>query len=908
MDPADVLFARLALARGWISREVYDETLVRLERLQTRGLPKTAEDVLRESGELHEDRLRVLRRLLGRTTRQARVGDYLLVRQIGSGGTGLVFESRHRRTGRIVALKVLFPRLEKEAGFADRFLREAKVLARIDHGNVVHAYDAGRDGDLYYIVTELVDGRDLRQILTDTGPLSIEGFLDIALALSRGLEAIHLAGLVHRDVKPANVLVARDRSRNDVKLVDLGLFHGPREEAGIEAPLSRDGMVIGTPEYMSPERILGKLPIDHRSDLYSLGATFFHMLTGRVPFVGDSPQEIVRGHLDELPAPLGEFREDVFPSLDFLIQSLLAKDPAQRPESAAQVVRLLEKYRLVTTKGVARGRFPSWARLSWAIGVTFVFLMGLGIGLLQRGDRHSVSEDPAERSVPKVVSTVTSDEEAVSKLPALSLGGDSEARRRLSIGLEEVARRVRGVSRALEIVGRRWVGSVAGMSQVSQSRTSGIVPVLAGDIPVSDSQVDRKVSVELSDWMLESARLVRADFREALVKVPEDRAILALLLTRETVQPTLVWVESTAVGLTFVDLETKRSFGLEEVDPLMVLAWGGFAYLDDESLMRAVGYLFASQQFKAAALCVRELEIEVSSHLRDLLVDRVESAASPLSGARLAYLDSVLEISSLRRRGERALREGRWQEARGVYQALLSRNEIPDFVVGKLRQWEVFLARAKILRWLTAGVFHGETQALEPLISDSVRVEYSFANDEELLDYRMRPGRWQLRDGSLTPSEPRESVDSVAIFGLPCRMEVRWSLSKRRKGRGPDRALLTLFFDDVGVGVRTADRNLYILREGTVSDEDFYMDEDVHPDGVKSDAGSLWVEWTAEKLLVDRGDGQPMEADHGFVLPGHGRLGFRTGPGVTVEFVALEGEVHVGWARARREFVEKDER
>ena len=119
---------------------------------------------------------------------------------------------------------------------------------------------------------------------------------------------------------------------------------------------------------------------------------------------------------------------------------------------------------------------------------------------------------------------------------------------------------------------------------------------------------------------------------------------------------------------------------------------------------------------------------------------------------------------------------------------------------------------------------------------------------------------------------------------------------------------MTLFFDDVGVGVRTADRNLYILREGTVSDEDFYTDEDVHPDGVKSDAGSLWVEWTAEKLLVDRGDGQPMEADHGFVLPGHGRLGFRTGPGVSVEFVALEGEVLVGWARARREFVEKDER
>ncbi|MBI4584316.1 MAG: serine/threonine protein kinase [Planctomycetes bacterium] len=341
MDAANALFARLALSRGWISPAVYQQVLQRVEELEALGVEKTVEDLFRESKQLDEERLRVLRRLLSRFTRQARIGDYVIVRRIGAGGTGMVFEGRHRRLGRRVAIKVLFPRLEKESGLAERFLREAQVLARINHPNVVQAYDAGRDGLFYYIAMEMVPGENLQELLNRKGPLAPLESLEVLIPVARGLEAIHAAGLVHRDVKPANILLAPDGA---VKLADLGLFWTGEDRQAPECG-TPDGLVFGTPQYMSPEQIRGEArrgELAARSDLYSLGATWYHALTGRPPFDQGPPQEIARSHLEEEPLPPSRLKPEIPPPMEALLLRLLRKNPEDRPASARELVYALK--------------------------------------------------------------------------------------------------------------------------------------------------------------------------------------------------------------------------------------------------------------------------------------------------------------------------------------------------------------------------------------------------------------------------------------------------------------------------------------------------------------------------------------------------------------------------------------
>ncbi len=262
------------------------------------------------------------------------LGPYEVQQFLGRGGMGIVLRALDPQLNRVVAIKVLSPELAVDVSSRRRFLREARAAAAVSHPHVVTIHAVAVDDDrLPYLVMECIVGRSLQQKIDQTGPLKMKKILRIGTQIADGLAAAHKQGLVHRDIKPANILLENGIER--VKITDFGLARSV-DDAGI----TRTGEVSGTPQYMSPEQALGQF-VDHRSDLFSLGCVLYAMCTGRPPFRGDNVAVVVKRICDESPRPIGEINSEIPGWLIQTIERLLAKDPAQRFQSAAEVAEVL---------------------------------------------------------------------------------------------------------------------------------------------------------------------------------------------------------------------------------------------------------------------------------------------------------------------------------------------------------------------------------------------------------------------------------------------------------------------------------------------------------------------------------------------------------------------------------------
>ncbi|MGB2873917.1 MAG: Stk1 family PASTA domain-containing Ser/Thr kinase [Gaiellaceae bacterium] len=260
-------------------------------------------------------------------------GRYRIVRKLGAGGMADVYLAEDQELGRRVAIKILNDRHAADDQFVERFRREAKNAAGLSHPNIVSIYDRGRAEGTYYIAMEYLDGRSLKELIVGRGPAPIKVAVDYARHVLAALGFAHRHGIVHRDIKPHNVLVGPE---GRLKVTDFGIARSGASQ------MTEVGSIIGTAQYLSPEQARGS-PVDQTSDLYSVGVVLYELLTGQVPFTGDTPLEIAMKHLSEVPKPPSELRPEVPHDLDLVVLRALAKDPADRYSTAEEMDADLER-------------------------------------------------------------------------------------------------------------------------------------------------------------------------------------------------------------------------------------------------------------------------------------------------------------------------------------------------------------------------------------------------------------------------------------------------------------------------------------------------------------------------------------------------------------------------------------
>ena len=281
---------------------------------------------------------------LQQVRREAAVGPYHLRALLGSGGMGEVYLAEHRLLKRPCALKRIRADRARDPDAIARFQREVQTMARLTHPNTAEIYDCGTtdDGEFYYVM-EFLPGLSLQDIVDRTGPLPAGRVIHLLRQVCAALKEAHGCGLVHRDIKPANIFAAERGGVYDVaKLLDFGLVKSTQTPEDLQ--ITREGLVLGSPLFAAPELVLGQRGVDHRADIYSLGATAYFLLTGRPVFMGKNPLQVALAHAQQTPAPLSEYRNDIPAALETIVLTCLAKSPEDRFGSVEELEAALAAY------------------------------------------------------------------------------------------------------------------------------------------------------------------------------------------------------------------------------------------------------------------------------------------------------------------------------------------------------------------------------------------------------------------------------------------------------------------------------------------------------------------------------------------------------------------------------------
>jgi serine/threonine-protein kinase len=277
-----------------------------------------------------------------------RIQGYRIIRKLGAGAMATVFLAQQESLDRPVAIKVLPKKFSENEDFLERFYKEGRAAAKLNDANIVQAYDVGKSGEYHYFVMEYVDGDTVYEQITEKKKLSQEEALPIIRQVALALKHAHRVGFIHRDIKPKNIMIANN---GDVKLADLGLARALDDRKAAEAEAGR---AYGTPYYISPEQIRGKKDITPAADIYGLGATLYHMVTGNVPFPGKNPSDVMHRHLKQELVPPDHINPTLSAGFSQIIEMMMAKEVSQRYQNASDLIEDLD--------AVARGDSPQFAQ------------------------------------------------------------------------------------------------------------------------------------------------------------------------------------------------------------------------------------------------------------------------------------------------------------------------------------------------------------------------------------------------------------------------------------------------------------------------------------------------------------------------------------------------------------------
>lgn len=347
----DTLIARLVVERQLVTAEELRQAAdYRKQKLED-GEELTISKALIDLGLITRTQLKRIRGVAmedssGRPTQQ--IPGFQIQKKVGAGAMAVVYRAKQLSLDRTVAIKVLPRRMSESAEFVERFQKEGRAAAQLNHNNIVQAIDVGEAGGFHYFVMEFVDGCTVYDELFAGKIYSEEEAIKFISQVADALLHAHERGFIHRDVKPKNIMLTKDRV---AKLADMGLA---REMNDYDAAMAEAGRAYGTPYYISPEQIRGEVNIDHRADIYSLGATFYHMVTGRVPFEAPSPPAVMHKHLKEPLTPPDHINTALTSGCGAMIEMMMAKNPDERYPSCKE---LLEDLKLLS-----RGESPHFAR------------------------------------------------------------------------------------------------------------------------------------------------------------------------------------------------------------------------------------------------------------------------------------------------------------------------------------------------------------------------------------------------------------------------------------------------------------------------------------------------------------------------------------------------------------------